>query len=329
MTARRSLPIWVVFLLLGFFWGSSYFWIKLGVETIPPMTLIAMRLFFGFLIVGAVVLAAREPLPRSPRQYGHLLVISVINIVLPFFLITWGEQSPSMDSALAAILNATVPLFVLVIAPLFLPEERITLPRVMGLAVGFLGVLVLFAPSLVNLGDNDFLAEGALLGSSVSYAVGAVYTKRYVKGLRPMIPALFQVAFALVISTILALLFEQPIGRVAPAPIAWIAVIWLGIFGSGLAYLGFFRVLRDWGATRTALVAYLLPVFGIAMGTLIGEAVTIERVAGTVLIIGGVALVNSTNGLAFLRRSTAEASDKAPVAPPAPPPRPAQSAGRD
>lgn len=328
MTAGRTLPIWFVFIFLGFFWGSSYFWIKLGVETIPPLTLIALRLFFGFLVLAAVVAVAREPLPRSARQYGHLLVMSVINIVLPFFLITWGEQSPSMDSALASILNATVPLFVLVIAPLFLPDERITLPRVLGLIIGFLGVVMLFAPSLVNLADNDFLAEGALIGSSISYALGNIYAKQKVKSLRPMIPALFQVTFALIISTILALAFEQPIVRVSPAPIAWVAVVWLGVFGSGLAYLGYFRVLREWGATRTALVAYLLPVFGIAMGTLRGEAVTLERVAGTALIIAGVALVNSADSLPFLRRSVAKPAVPAPLAPP-PPPTAVQSAGRD
>jgi drug/metabolite transporter (DMT)-like permease len=276
-----------------------------------------------------VVLVAREPLPRSARQYGHLLVMSIINVVLPFWLITWGEQSPHMDSALASILNATVPLFVLVIAPFFLHDERITLPRVLGLAIGFAGVVVLFAPSLVNLADHDFLAEGALIASSVSYAVGNVYAKRNVKGLRPMIPALFQITFALIITTVLALVFENPIGRVEPAPIAWIAVIWLGTLGSGLAYLGYFRVLHEWGATRTALVAYLLPVFGIAMGTLRGEAVTVERVAGTVLIIAGVALVSSASSLPFFRRSATETAVPAPVAPPPSPPKPARSAGRD
>ena len=231
--------------------------------------------------------------------------MSIINIVLPFFLITWGESRPSMDSALAAILNATVPLFVLVIAPMFLPDERITLPRIAGLVVGFIGVVVLFAPSLVDLSDNDFLAEAALLGSAVSYAFGNIYARRNVRGLRPMIPALFQVSFALLISAGLALVFEQPIGRVTPAPEAWVAVVWLGVFGSGLAYLCYFRILRDWGATRTSMVAYLLPVVGIVMGTFRGEAVTIERVVGTVLIVGGVALVNSAGSLPFLRRSTA------------------------
>jgi drug/metabolite transporter (DMT)-like permease len=243
--------------------------------------------------------------------------MACVNIVVPFVLITWGESRPGMDSALASILNATVPLFVLVIAPMFLPDERITPARIVGLAVGFAGVVVLFAPSLVNLGDNDFAGEGALIASSISYAAGNVYARRNVRGLRPMIPALFQVTFALVISATLALLIERPIGTVSPAPEAIVAVVWLGIFGSGLAYLCYFRILRDWGATRTSLVAYLLPVVGIVFGTFRGEPVTVERVAGTALIIGGVALVNSAGALPFLRRAPEAASV------------PAGSAGRD
>jgi drug/metabolite transporter (DMT)-like permease len=295
MHARATRTDWLIFVLLGLMWGSSYFFIKIGVDAgLPPLTLIAMRLFFGFLVVATVVRLAREPLPRSPRQYGHLLVMSVINIVLPFFLITWGEQS--IDSALAAILNSTVPLMVIVIAPLLLPDEHITVNRLVGLAVGFLGVLVLFVPDLGVLQGDDLLGWLALIGSSISYAAGNVYAKRNVKGLRPMIPALFQVTFALVISTVLALVLERPIGRVPVTPEAFFSVLWLGIFGSGFAYLAYFRLLKDWGATRVALVAYVLPVFGIALGTLIGEPITINRIAGTILIIAGVALVNSRYG---------------------------------
>src|SRR5688572_472438 len=183
MHARATRTDWLIFILLGLMWGSSYFFIKIGVDAgLPPLTLIAMRLFFGFLVVGTVVRLAREPLPRSPRQYGHLLVMSVINIVLPFFLITWGEQS--IDSALAAILNSTVPLMVIVIAPLLLPDEHITVNRLVGLAVGFLGVLVLFVPDLGVLQGDDLLGWLALIGSSISYAAGNVYAKRNVKGLR-------------------------------------------------------------------------------------------------------------------------------------------------
>ncbi|OGO55312.1 MAG: hypothetical protein A2V85_06770 [Chloroflexi bacterium RBG_16_72_14] len=288
---RAGPTTWILFLALGFLWGSSYFWIKIGVETLPPLTLIAGRLLLGGAFLATVVALARERLPRGARMYGHLLVMSVVNIVLPFILITVGEQT--IDSALASILNATVPLTVIVLAPLFLPDERITMPRVAGLAVGFAGVIVLVAPDLVNLSDADLTGELMMLGSSLCYGVGNVYAKRNVHGLRPMIPALFQVAFAALIITLLALVIDQPFSRVHPEPEAIVAVVWLGILGSGFAYLCYFTILQRWGATRTSMVAYLLPLVGILMGTLIGEPVTLYRVTGTLLIIAGIALVNS------------------------------------
>ena len=295
MTVRDNRLLWLIFIGLGFMWGSSYFFIKIGVdEGLPPLTLVSGRLFFGSLILAAIVLLSREPLPRSARQYGHLLVMSVVNVVLPFFLITWGEQS--IDSALAAILNATVPLFVIVVAPLFLPDEHVTLNRVVGLTIGFAGVLILFVPGLGVLEGNSLLGWLALIGSSISYALGNVYAKRNVKGLRPMIPAFFQIGLAFVITTGLALIIERPIGRVVVTPQAFLAVLWLGVVGSAFAYVAYFRILAAWGATRTSLVAYLLPIVGIALGTLIGEAITWYRVLGTALIIGGVGLVNSKYG---------------------------------
>ena len=289
---RSPAWIWVLFLTLGFLWGSSYLWIKIGLESLPPLTLIAGRLLLGGAFLAVVVAIARQPLPREARQYGHLFVMAVVNIVMPFVLITVGEQS--IDSALAAILTATVPLTVIVLAPMFLPDERITLPRIAGLAVGFAGVIMLVAPDLVNLSDADLTGELMMLGAAICYGIGNVYAKRNVRGLRPMIPALFQVLFAVAIIVPMALVFEQPVGNVNPAPEAIVAVIWLGFLGSGVAYLCYFTILAHWGATRTSMVAYLLPVVGIVLGAVVmGDPVTVNRIIGTGLIIAGIALVNS------------------------------------
>jgi drug/metabolite transporter (DMT)-like permease len=284
--------VWALFIGLGFFWGSSYFWIKVALETVPPLTMIGGRLVLASIFLWAVVLLTREPLPRSPRQYGHLMVMALVNIVVPFVLIAFGEQS--IDSALASILNATVPLFVIVMAPMFLPDEGITWPRVAGLAVGFAGVILLVAPDLVNMQDNDLTGELLLLGSSLSYAIGNIYAKRNVKGLAPRIPALFQVFLAMLVIVPAALVLDRPFATVQPAPEAILAIVWLGIVGSGLAYICYFTILANWGATRTSLVAYLLPVVGILLGTaILGDPLTINRIAGTALVIAGIALVNS------------------------------------
>ncbi len=295
MADRSGWVDWLVFGALGFMWGSSYLFIKIGVETLTPFTLVALRLGIGLTVLATVVAVAREPLPRSPRIYGHLVVMSVINIALPFYLITTAEQET--DSALAAIINASVPLFVIVIAALALHDEPITTNRLVGLAVGFVGVVILVSRGLgaARAGDGLY-GELALVGSSISYAAGAVYARRNVRGLRPMIPALFQVGFAFVIVVTLAIVFEHPLATVV-RPDTVLAVVWLGVLGSGLAYLAFFRLLARWGATRTALVAYLLPVVGIVLGVIVlSEQVDARILLGTGLVIGGVALVNSRYG---------------------------------
>jgi drug/metabolite transporter (DMT)-like permease len=310
MQRNSNAVVWTLFIALGFFWGSSYLWIKIGLESVPPLTLIAGRLVLASVFLWAVVLLTREPLPRSPRQYGHLFAMALINIVVPFILIAFGERS--IDSALASILNATVPLFVIVLAPMFLPEEGITWPKVAGLAIGFAGVILLVAPDLVNVSDADMTGELLLLGSSLSYGIGNVYARRNVRGLAPRIPALFQVFLAALVIGPLALVVDRPFTDVHPAPAALVAIAWLGILGSGLAYICYFTILANWGATRTSMVAYLLPVVGIVLGALVlGDPVTLNRVAGTALVIAGIALVNSGPALRRLAGSRAELPQRA------------------
>jgi drug/metabolite transporter (DMT)-like permease len=308
MNVRTSPIDWLLFVLLGFLWGSSYLFIKIGVEAgLQPFTLVALRLLIGFTLLAIVVAVAREALPRSVRMYGHLFVMAVFSVALPFSLITWAEQST--DSTLAAILNASVPLFVILIAAAALADERITTPRVAGLLVGFVGVAILvgFDPGVVA--GTDVLAALALIGSSISYAAGAVYARRYAHGLRPMIPAVFQVGFALLITAVMALLFERPV--IIPARVdAILAVVWLGLLGSGTAYLVFFRLLGRWGATRTSLVAYLLPVFGIILGAaVLHERVDGRTILGTALVIGGIAMVNARS-LPWRRKLAASTAEK-------------------
>ena len=285
---------WLIFLALGLMWGSSYLFIKIGVETLTPFTLIALRLGIGLIVLATVVAVAREPLPRSARMYGHLLVMSIVSVALPFFLITFAEQTT--DSALAAIFGASVPLFVIVIAAIFLRDEPITVNRLAGLAIGFAGVVILVSPGLAAISGSNPIGEIALIGSSLSYAVGGVYARRNVHELRPMIAAVFQVGFAFVITALLALVLERPFATVV-RPDTVVSVVWLGVLGSGLAYLAFFRLLGRWGATRTSLVAYLLPVVGIVLGVLVlSEQMDARILLGTALVIGGVALVNSRFG---------------------------------
>jgi drug/metabolite transporter (DMT)-like permease len=287
---------WLLFVLLGFFWGSSYLFIKIGVDAgLEPFTLVSLRLGFGLALLAAVVAIAREPLPREPRMIGHLVVLGFFSVALPFGLITWAEQS--VDSSLAAVLTGAVPLFVIPFAALLLPAERITFNALIGIAIGLVGVAVVVGFDPTSLAASELAAEIALIGAAASYAIGGVYARRNVHGLRPMIPALFQVGFALVMMAIPAVVLERPWERGIGLD-ALLAVIWLGLLGSGAAYLIFFRLLGHWGATRTSLVAYLLPIWGIVLGALVlQEAIDARLILGTALVISGIALVNQRRSL--------------------------------
>jgi drug/metabolite transporter (DMT)-like permease len=293
MTEPGSRTNWLLFLALGLMWGSSYLFIKLAVDDFGTFTLVALRLAIGAALLWIVARLAGQVMPREPRIYGHLAVMAVVNIVVPFALITWAEQS--VDSSIAAILTSAVPLFAIVIAPLFLHDEPIRVNGVVGLGVGFVGVIILTSHDLA-IPDADLTGELALLGAALSYAIGAVYARRNMRGVPPMIPAVFQVTFALLISGAIAIVFEHP-WDARPDAEAVFSILWLGVLGSGFAYLAMFRLLAAWGATRTTLVAYEIPVVGIVLGFLVlQEPIDVRLLIGTALVVGGVALVNSPYG---------------------------------
>jgi drug/metabolite transporter (DMT)-like permease len=282
---------WLLFLLLGVMWGSSYLFIKIGVdEGLPPLTLVMGRLLIGGALLFAVVRLAREPLPRTLKEYIKLSVMGFFGIALPFYLITVAEAHT--ESALAAVLVSPVPLFVIPMSALFLRDEKLTPARILGVVIGLIGVAILVGFDPASLAKNDLISELLLVAAAISYAIGGVWAKKFIVGYRPMIPALFEVVTALVMIAIAAFIFERP----WEAPITFKSVLsvgWLGIFGSGLAFILFFRLINNWGATRTSTVAYLMPVVGIILGAVIlSEEITLTRVFGTVLVIGGVALVN-------------------------------------
>jgi drug/metabolite transporter (DMT)-like permease len=293
---------WAVFVALGFMWGSSYLFIKLAVDDFGTFTLVALRLAVGAALLWTIFLFSRKTLPRSARTYGHLAVMGALNIAIPFALITWAERDTS--SALAAILTSLVPLFAAVLAPAFLPDEPLRINAIGGLGIGFAGVVVLTGGG----GDaTQLLAAIALVLSALSYGAGAVYARRNVRGLDPMVPAVLQVTIAGIYTAAIALAFERP-WLARPDGEAVFSIVWLGILGSGFAYLAAFRLLQRWGATRMTAVAYLIPVFGVALGWLVlREPIGANTLVGTALILAGIGLVNSRYGRRILIGSPASA----------------------
>lgn len=276
-------------LLLAAIWGSSYLFIKVAVRDVPPAAMVELRLLLAVpLLVGylAVQVGGRKAVSELRRIGRTGLVLGLANAALPFTLIAWGEQH--VDSGIAAIANATVPIFVVLLALHFQPEQRVTRLQAVGIGLGFLGVAVLagFNPT-----GGWWAVAGtlAVVLSSVSYASANLYAGKRVGNLASG-PALAAASmlWALVLLAPFALV------RLPEATPSWQAlasIAALGIGGTAIAQIVFYRMLRLYGSARSSLVAYLLPVTALAYGAvLLGESVTVATLAGLVLILGGVAM---------------------------------------
>lgn len=289
MNDRR---VWGAFLLLALAWGTSFMFIKLAVETLPPLTVVAFRLLVGW--VGLFVIARlwRVPMPTKRSDWFHLAVIGVINVAIPFVLIVWAESGPDgLDSGIASILNSTVPLFSILIAGGVLHMERITGGAVIGLLVGFAGVVLLFSRNGID-GMGSLLPQIAMVAAALCYAVGTIYARRNLRGIRPVALALGQLLLADIVVFIMVFIFDDFSAQAFTVQ-AIASLLWLGLLGSCLAYILYFYVLEAWGATRTTLVTYVVPVVGVAAGVLfLQEQVDWRMFVGGFLILSGVAAVN-------------------------------------
>src|SRR3954451_7974107 len=211
VTTTPSRNLWLVFIALGFFWGSSYLFIKIGIDAgLTPFTLVTGRLLVGTILLGTVVAVSRESLPRDWRMYGKIAFLGLFAIAVPFVLITFAEQH--VPSSLAATLTAPVPLFAILFAAAML-AERITVNKIVGIIVGLVGVAVLMGFDPAQIGQTDLTPQLLLVGACVSYGFSGVYARKYVTGMRPMVPAFPEVGFAMLMVLVCALLFENPIAR--------------------------------------------------------------------------------------------------------------------
>jgi drug/metabolite transporter (DMT)-like permease len=227
--------------------------------------------------------------------------MGIVNTALPFTLISWGETR--IDSALASILNGTVPLFTIVIAHFWLHDERITLPRIAGLVVGFIGIVVLVSRDLRPDGlHGNVWGQLAIIAASISYATGITFSRRHLRGQHPVVQPTVSLSVAaslMWLSFPLANVARQftPMGEPMftwPAlPITWLSIVWLGLLGTCLAYILFFYLINAWGPTRASVVTYVFPVIGLVLGIVfLQEAADWRLLAGSALIVGGIAVVN-------------------------------------
>jgi len=301
MTINRTMTAteWLLLLALSVLWGGSFFFNHIAVAEVPPLTLVFLRVALAAAILHAVVRARGLRLPADAGSWGAYAGMGLLNNALPFVLIVWGQRE--IASGLASILNATTPLFGVVVAHLFTADEKLRANRIAGVVAGFAGVAVLIGPEALHGFGSKLLPELACLVAALSYAFAGVYGRRF-RGAPPMVTATGQVTASALLLLPLALLADQPWQLAAPHLPAVMAVAGLAVLSTALAYGIYFRLLASAGATNILLVTFLIPVSAILLGALVlGERLSANHVAGLLLIGAGLAAIDG-RVLARLRR---------------------------
>lgn len=278
---------WILLLALTAMWGSAFMFVKLGVATVPPATLAASRLALGAVLLYAVLRMRGLALPPPGRRWLPFTVLALVGNSAPFYLISWGQQF--IDSALAGILMAVMPLTTLLLAHFCVAGERLTANRALGFAVGFAGIVVLMGPAaLAGFGVN-VTAQAAVLAGAVCYAANSVMSRRLI-ATDFLVASTAVLIVASLITVPLALLLDRP-WTLAPGMGSTAAIVWLGIGPTALATLLYFRLIAAAGPTFMSLVNYLSPVVALLAGvTLLGEQPGTTAVAGLALILFGIAV---------------------------------------
>jgi drug/metabolite transporter (DMT)-like permease len=312
-----------VLLALGITWGASFLFIKVLVDEIDPVLIVAGRILFGVAVMAAIVALRQLPLPSTRTAYAWILFLAAFGSTLPFLLITWGETE--IDSGSAAVLNASVPLFTAVISIWFLSDEYLSPSKVMGLTSGFFGVAILSGADLFNLGRDALLGDLSVIAASLSYAFAAVVARRHLRGENPISLGACQLAFALLLIAPLTLALEPPSAAAQLEVGEWLAWLALGFAGTGLAYWAYYWLIAEVGAVKATMVTYILPAVGVFLGwAVLDESLGWNTLAGLVLIVAGIALVNEVAVGDRLRRPLLEPQ---PARPPEPLPEPPPMAG--
>jgi drug/metabolite transporter (DMT)-like permease len=295
----RPLTDWGLLAALVALWGSNFMFIKLGVAAVPPATLVATRLVIGAIILVGVVRALGYTFPPIGRAWMPYVVLGIVGNCMPFWFITWGQKS--IDSALAGILMAIMPLTTLLLAHLFVAGERMTRNRLAGFLLGFAGIVVLLGPAaLAGLGGStiEILAQLSVLAGALCYAVNGILIRLTLKG-EVMVASAAIIAIAALVSVPIALVVDQP-WRLAPDAAAIGILIWIGIGPTAIATLVHLKLIASAGPTFMSLINYCIPVVALFIGVLLlREEPGANAYAGLVLILAGIALSQ-------LRRSRAQ-----------------------
>ncbi len=275
---------WRMLIGLSILWGGSFFFYKVLVAALPPFTVVLGRLGFAALALNLILIATKERMPRSPRVWGGFFVLGFFNNALPFCLFAWSELR--LTSGMAAILNATTPVFAVLLSSTLKTGERMTPGRATAVLFGFLGVVVLVGPNaLAGSGHcGDLLSKAACLGATLSYAIGGFYGRRF-SALSSMKVATGQVSAAALLVLPMAAILDRFWTLPAPTISVWGALAGISLICTAAAYVLFFTLLKRAGTTNLLLVTFLVPVSALGLGRLLlHEAMAPTAFAGMALI---------------------------------------------
>jgi drug/metabolite transporter (DMT)-like permease len=283
---------WSLVLVLSVIWGGSFFFIGVAVKALPPLTLVFLRVALAAVVLNLVVPAVGLRMPADRKTWSSFFGMGFLNNLIPFSLIVWGQTH--IASGLASILNATTPVFTVIVAHFLTQDEKLTANRIMGVLVGLAGVTVIIGPeALQGLGAN-VVAQMAVLAAAVCYSFAGIFGRRFRRlGVHPVVTATGQVSAAAIMLLPLALVVDHPWRLPFPSASVLAAVLGLALISTALAYIIFFRVLATAGATNIMLVTFLIPVSAILLGTIfLGEHLAWKHFLGMGLIGAGLAAID-------------------------------------
>jgi len=288
-THSSKLPI-LVWLILSLIWGSTWLFIKLGLEDLPPFTFAGIRFVIAALILSAVVVIRRRPLPRDWRDWVLIASTGIMAFSINYGLLFWGENH--ISSGLAAILQTIIPVFGLLLAHLHLPEERITLPKLVGVILGIAGVALIFSNQMETGGPSAFQGSVAI----VIGAFGAAYSNILVKARGGRLDyatlAAGQMIFGLVPLLLVGILFEGNPLHLRWTPLALLSLFYLALVGSAVAFLLYYWLVRHMEVTKTMLIALVTPLIAVTLGMIVrGEELTWRIVVGGTSIMAGIGVI--------------------------------------
>ncbi|WP_332818542.1 DMT family transporter [Sphingopyxis sp.] len=289
---RMEAGEWSILILLSVMWGGSFFFLEIALDELPPLTLVLCRLGLSALLMVLFMAFTRRAMPRRPGLWPALFLLAALNNAIPFTLFAYAQTQ--IASGLASILNATTPLWGVIVAHLLTSDEKATPAKLGGVLAGIAGVAVMIGGDALDWRGGTMLAQLACLGATLCYALAGVYGRRFrAWGVRPLEVATGQLIAATLLILPLALFVETPWHLPVPGMRTLFAVAGLAILSTTVAYFLYFSLIERAGATNALLVTLLIPVTAILLGTLVlGEILRPRHWAGMALIAAGLAAID-------------------------------------